>query len=152
MSPDGHLLAVRGPVEDLHVIDLRTDTIVTTVESGERTASVTFSPDGRLLAVAMSYQGGASVEVHDVDEHGRLNPRYEIERAHYHFHPVPFIDTLDDVRFAPMGQHSLSGKPPRSEATHCQDDAETSRCSSATPVPFSGRPRSMVTSLETRTR
>jgi Ankyrin repeats (3 copies)/Ankyrin repeat len=103
VSPDGNLLAVRGAVEDLHVIDLRTDTIVATVESGEHTRSVTFSPDGRLLAVAMSYQGGASIEVHDVDEYGHLTARYEIERAYYQLHPVPFIDTLEDVCFAPDG-------------------------------------------------
>jgi hypothetical protein len=104
VHPGGNLLAVAGELENVHVVELVSGDTISVVDGGERTQSLDFSPNGSRLAVAMSYQGGASVAIHAISASGAATPIVEIKRAHRYLNPVPFIDTLASVRFAPDGR------------------------------------------------
>ena len=112
VSPNGLFIAVAFDSESVRLWNVSTGEFVD-LPGGERTSSVAFSPDSRLLAIARSFQGGGDVQIYssDIAELKRagenLEPRHEFDRAHTETSADDFVDTLSHVQFTSDGQQVL---------------------------------------------
>jgi hypothetical protein len=100
VNPAGTLAAVRAEYENVHIFDLDTGSITATIEGGEYTESIAWSPDGTRLAVAASYQGGTRVGIVTVDVHGKVTSERDVRRYDWNLPEGPFIDQVCGLSFA----------------------------------------------------
>jgi WD40 repeat protein len=100
-SPNGKWLALAiDSLEAVYLIDKNTGENLAEVSGGEWTASVRFAPTSELLAVACSFQGGATVGIHKHEQIWIENV-FEFGRSDYTTSASQFVDTLVDVAFSP---------------------------------------------------